>query len=299
MKTKLQVLATALIFFSIAMVSCQKESSLQPSTVTEEESLTVSQENTAAEAEYDDITEIGLSVGADLEAAASTNVEIPGAPAGGGLNGRIELFFDLQFKVGPCTKIDVSPDDSTFPKTVTVDYGEGCICRDGKFRKGAIVFYFTGPIRRPGSVLTITLRNYFVNRMHIEGVKTIKNLTENGVHAYSTLVLNGKVTWPNGRGFSYEGSKKVTQVRGSETRTIRDDVYSIEGRNKTVYANGITVNKNTETPLIKPVACPWIVKGVLKIKINDRVVYIDFGNGDCDNKATLKWAASERDITLP
>jgi hypothetical protein len=299
MKTKLQLLATALIFFSIAMVSCQKESNLQSTTVTEEESLTVSQENTAAEAEYDDITEIGLSVGADLEAAASTSAEIPGTPSGGGLNGRIELFFDLQFKVGPCTKIDVSPDDSTFPKTVTVDYGDGCICRDGKFRKGAIVFYFTGPIRRPGSELTITLRNFYVNRMHIEGVKTIKNLTENGVHAYSTTVLNGKVTWPNGRGFSYQGSKLVTQVRGSETRTIRDDVYSIEGRNKTVYANGVTVNKNTETPLIKPVACPWIVKGILKIKINDRVLYIDFGNGDCDNKATIKWAAGEKDITLP
>ena len=299
MKTKLQVLAAAVIFFSIAMLSCQKESSLQPSAVTEEESLTVSQENTAAEAEYDDITEIGLSIGADLEAAASTNVEIPGTLAGGGLNGRIELFFDLQFKVGPCTKIEVSPDDGSFPKTVIVDYGDGCICRDGKFRKGAIVFYFTGPIRRPGSVLTVTLRNFYVNRMHIEGVKTIKNLTENGVHAYSTAVVNGKVTWPNGRGFSYEGSKKVRQVRGSETRTIRDDVYSIEGRNKTVYANGVTVNKNTETALIKPVACPWIVKGVLKIKINDRVVYIDFGNGDCDNKVTLKWANGERDIILP
>ena len=163
------------------------------------------------------------------------------------------------------------------------------------------MFYFTGPIRRPGSVLTVTFRNFFVNRIHIEGTKIIKNLseTENGVHAYSTAVVNGKVTWPNGRGFSYEGAKIVTQVSGMETRTIRDDVYSIEGRNKTVYANGVTVNKNTETPLIKPVACPWIVKGVLKIKINDRVLYIDFGNGDCDNKAILKWAAGEKEITLP
>ena len=42
MKTKLQVLATALIFFSIAMVSCKKESSIQTPVATEEEALVAS-----------------------------------------------------------------------------------------------------------------------------------------------------------------------------------------------------------------------------------------------------------------
>lgn len=300
MKSKLQVLVAAWILFaSVALVSCQKDSSLQNPAVSEEEAMAATEENTSADAEYDDVAEIGLSVGADLEAEASDNGTATQSVNDGGLGVRVHLFEDLQFKIGPCTKIEVSPNDSTFPKTVIINYGEGCICRDGKFRKGAIVLHFTGPIRRSGSVLTITFRGYYVNRVHIEGTKTIKNLSEHGVHKYATLVENGKVTWPNGRGFTYEGAKVVTQVRGMETRTIRDDVYSIEGRNKTVYANGTTVIKNTETPLIKPVACAWIVKGILKVKINDRVLYIDFGNGDCDNKATLKWAGGEKHITLP
>ena len=74
---------------------------------------------------------------------------------------------------------------------------------------------------------------------------------------------------------------------------------SIEGRSKTSYANGTTVVLNTESPLVKPVACDWIVSGVLKIKINDRVLYLDFGNGDCDNKALLKWNDRVVEITLP
>ncbi len=300
MKSKLQVLVAAWILLSsVALVSCQKDSSLQNPAVSEDEAMTATEENTAADAEYDDVAEIGLSAGADLEAEASDNGTATQSVNDGGLGVRVHLFEDLQFKIGPCTKIEVSPNDSTFPKTVIINYGDGCICRDGKFRKGAIVLHFTGPIRRSGSVLTITFRSYFVNRVHIEGTKTIKNMSENGIHKYATLVENGKVTWPNGRGFTYEGAKIVTQVRGMETRTIRDDVYSIEGRNKTVYANGTVVIKNTETPLIKPVACAWIVKGILKVKINDRVLYIDFGNGDCDNKATLKWAGGERQITLP
>ena len=300
MKSKLQVLVAAWILFaSVALVSCQKESSLNNPTISEDEAVAVTQENTAADAEYDDVAEIGLSAGADLEADASDNGIATQSVSGDGLGFRPNLFEDLQFKIGPCTKIEVLPNDSTFPKTIIINYGDGCICRDGKFRKGAIVLHFTGPIRRAGSVLTITFRGYYVNRVHIEGTKIIKNLSEEGVQKYATRVENGKVTWPNGRGFTYEGAKVVTQVRGMDTRTIRDDVYSIEGRNKTVYANGTTVNKNTETPLIKPVACAWIVKGVLKVKINDRVLFIDFGNGDCDNKATLKWAGGEKEITLP
>lgn len=299
MRTKFQTLLSACILFAtVSLISCKKEGSLQSPAVSEEEAMMASEENTSADAEYDDITEIGLSAGADLEAGTTSGGEVPGSVNGGGVGLGVYLFADLQFKIGPCVKIDVTPNDSTFPKTVTINYGEGCLCRDGKFRKGVIELYFTGPIRKPGSVLTITLRDYYVNRVHIEGKKIVTNLSEANVNAYSTTVVNGKVSWPNGRGFTYEGAKVVTQVRGSETRTVRDDVYSIEGRNKTVFASGLTVNKNTETPLIKPVACSWIVQGILKIKINDRVLFIDFGAGDCDNKAMLKWAGGERAIVL-
>jgi hypothetical protein len=138
-----------------------------------------------------------------------------------------------------------------------------------------------------------------VNRVHVEGTKTITNLSTATIHQYSVVVAEGKVTWPSGRGFKYEKVKTVTQISGYETATVRDDVFSIQGRSKTTYASGITVTKNTETPLIKPVACNWIVKGILKIKINNRELFLDYGNGDCDNKALLKWGDHVREITLP
>lgn len=299
MTIKMKTLLTCLLFSTgVLLFSCKKDGSVQNPSVTEEESIAISEENTAADAEFDDVTEIGFSAGADLEVSTDPG-EVPGSGAGSASELSPNLFEELSFKTGPCTKITVIPNDNTFPKTVIVDYGDGCFCRDGKFRKGAIVLHFSAPIRRPGAVLTITLRNYFVNRVHFEGTKTIKNLSENGVHKFSVNIENGKVTWPNGRGFKYEAVKLVTQVRGMETRTIRDDVYEIEGRAKTVYSNGTTVTKNTETPLIKKITCPWIVKGVVKIKINERVFYIDFGNGECDNKAILKWEGGEKEIRLP
>lgn len=297
MKIKFQTLVIAItIIAAITIAGCKKEGSTQTTSVSDEDAQTISQENAAADAEYDDITEIGLSTGTDLEAvAAANNGSIPNERIG--IN--IDLFVDLRFKLGPCTTITVEPKDSSFPKTVTIDFGDGCLCRDGKFRKGVVVVTLSAPVRRPGAVLTIKLNDYYVNRAHIEGTKTITNLTENGMLKYSVQVTGGKITWPNGRGFSYEGLKVITRTSGGDTRTIRDDVYSFEGRAQTSYNNGITVTWNTESPLIKAVACNWIAQGVLKIKINNRVLYIDFGNGDCDNKATLTWNNRSIEITLP
>lgn len=294
-KINLKHMLAVLVISTTVLFSCQKDNSINEQPVTEEEAVTMSEENAAADAEYEEAAEIGMSVDADMEAAAragNTNF-------GFGIHANLDLFAELRHRLGPCATITITPNDTTYPKTVVIDYGDGCVCRDGKFRKGSIKLHYTKPLRRPGAVLTITLNNYFVNRAHIEGTKIITNQSVAGTIQYSVVVTGGKVTWPNGRGFKYEKVKTVTQVRGSETVTVSDDVYSIEGRSKTTYASGITVTKNTESPLIKPVACNWIVKGVLKIKINARELFLDFGNGDCDNKALLKWSGGEREITLP
>ncbi len=299
-KKGLQLSVAAFLFLiAVMLFSCQKENSPATTPVNDEEAATISQENVEAEGEFEEISEIGFSADADLEASANGETEISGSPNDGGIGVGARVYENLSFRLGSCVKITVTPDDNTFPKTVVIDFGDGCVCRDGKFRKGAIVLHYTGPLRRPGSVLTINLRNYYVNRAHIQGTKTIKNLSEGGVHKYAVAVTDGAVTWPNGRGFKYEKVKVVTQVRGMETRRVGDDVYSIEGRSKTSYANGTTVVLNTETPLIKPVDCKWIVKGILKIKINERTLFLNFGNGDCDNKAILSWGDHRREITLP
>ena len=208
-------------------------------------------------------------------------------------------------RIGDCATITVTPNDSTYPKTVTIDFGDSCRGRDGKVRSGKIVLHFTGPIRRPGSVVTMTFVNYYVNRVHIEGTKIFKNLSEPPMlHKWSVEVLDGKVTFPNGRGYTYDGIKTVKQIAGMLTNVVRDDVYQITGRSKTVFRNGTTVNINTEDPLIKKVACHWISEGTLKIKINSRVLFLDFGfpnNGGCDNKALLTWnnGNNQRIIILP
>ena len=283
------------VFAMLVFVSCQKESSVTTPSVSEEEAATLSEESSGAEASFDDVSDIAFTA-ADEE----------GEAAGFGISGRTyqPLFEALRLRIGNCATVSVFPNDSTYPKTVVIDFGDGCVGADGKTRKGKMVLHFTGPVRRPGSVVTLTFVNFYLNRAHVEGSVVFTNQSNLPQHKWSLAVLNGKVTFPSGRGYQYEGAKHVTQIAGMATRMVRDDVYKIEGRSKTEFNNGKTINLNTETPLIKKIACNWISEGTLKIKINDRVLKLDYGfpgNGDCDNKALLSWndGNSQRIIILP
>ncbi len=277
-------IATLMIMFSTLLFSCQKEfSSPNPDPLTEEQATSFSEESTIAEASFEDVTDV-VQTAAEEEGNAS---EL-------GLNGRsfFPLFTELRVSIGDCATVTVSPNDSTYPKTITIDFGDSCKGRDGKVRSGAIIIHLTAPIRRPGSVATVTFRDFSVNHVKLEGTKIISNLSNPPQHKWSIQVVGGKVTFRGGRGYSFESVKYKKQVAGMDTRQVRDDVYEIEGRAKIVFNNGTTINLNTETALTKKVACPWISNGVLKIKINDRVLFLDYGypnNGDCDNKALLTW----------
>jgi hypothetical protein len=290
---RINIAAIAVLFSTFIFTSCQKENSLINSTtsttttVTEEDAKVYSDESAQADASFDDVEDLSR-IAAEEEGDASMYGR------SGDASGRyFPTFEELRLRLGPCATITVTPNDSTYPKTITIDFGPiGCLCADGKYRRGAIVIHLTAPIRRPGAVMTITFVDFYLNRAHIEGTKVVSNLSENGNIKFTVQVVGGKVTFPNGRGYQYQSLKYVRQIEGGSTRTIRDDVYSIEGRSKTEFNNGLTIILDTETPLIKKVVCPWISKGVLKIKINDRVLFLDFGapsNGDCDNKALLTW----------
>ena len=300
--TRITSAAIAVLFSAFIFTSCQKENSLTTTTdVTEEEAANLSDESTQAEASFDDADDIAFIAAKEEGNAGGFGVEGRSAT-----QNRIYLpsFFELRERIGDCADITVAPNDSTYPKTVTIDFGDSCRGRDGKVRSGKIVLHFTGPVRRPGSVVTLTFVRYHVNRVHIEGKKIFKNLSIPPTHKWSIEVLDGRVTFPNGTGFTYEGIKTVTQIAGMLTCIVRDDVYKITGRSKTIFNNGITVNLNTEEPLIKKVNCHWISEGTLKIKINARILYLDFGfpnNGYCDNKALLTWnnGSNQRVIFLP
>ena len=293
-------IATFSLLIVAFLLSCQKENSQNSNSNTEEEVVVAASESTEAEASFDDVADVAM-VAADEEDAASTS------GSGGRFTGSqrlLPVFHELRLLIGDCATVEVYPNDSTYPKTITISFGDSCIGRDGKIRKGKIVLHLTGPIRHSGSVMTITFVNFYLNRAHLEGTKIITNLSENHTIKFTVQVVGGKVTWPNGRGFKYESFKYKKQIEGMDTRIVLDNVFEITGESKTEFNNGLVIKLNTVDPLIKKVICPWISDGTLKIQINNRILKLDYGfpsNGDCDNKALLTWnnGNNQRVILLP
>lgn len=293
-----RILIAAFITFGVAFLfSCQKESNLNSSTeLTEDEAASYSDEGAQADGSFDDVTDVSMFA-ADAESEASTGRTTD-------VNLGVFIHLKLRVLIGDCATVTVYPNDSTYPKTITLDFGNGCVGLDGKWRSGKIVIHLTAPIRQPGAVMTVTFVDFHLNRAHIEGTKVVTNLSQGNTIKFSVQVTGGKVTFPNGRGYQYEAFKYKKQIEGMNTNIHEDNVFQITGWAKIKYNNGLTINFDVVDPLIKKVSCPWLSDGTLKIKINNRVLKIDYGfpnNGNCDNKALLTWnnGNNQRVILLP
>lgn len=207
----------------------------------------------------------------------------------------------------------------TFPKTLTIDFGTaGCLGADGKTRKGKIIVTTTGKYRDAGTVITTTLDNFYVSDngtdfYHIEGTRTVTN---QGNYTFSVVVSGAKITHPDGTFLTWESTRTRTWIEGMNTgflslksdstccmwwTGILDDVYSVTGSGSGVNRDGIAFTV-TVTEALRVQFCGYKVEvtdGVVEIQpdgLKKRTV--DFGDGTCDNSATVSVGNKTKTIQL-
>lgn len=212
------------------------------------------------------------------------------------LDGRAQGFF--QDLYSGCATVTMSPVGSTFPKTITVDFGTtNCTGRDLRARRGQLVATITDYYRNAGCVITITPQNYYVNDYKVEGTKTITNNGRNtaGNLSYSVQVSNGKITTPDGDLIEWESTRNNEWVEGESTTWdtnglagILDDVYHITGTASGTNRDGRAFTATIVNALRVESDCRWITQGTLDVQPEDlKLRTIDFGSGSCDNEATI------------
>lgn len=184
-----------------------------------------------------------------------------------------------------CPVITVTNPNQYPGAMLTVDYGTGCVdSTDGKTRRGSITATFSAPWDSVGCVITINLNNYYVNNIHYEGTVTV---TRNSQYSYTTAVQNGKCTTTNWV-LTWASTRTITQTAGTSTTNASDDIYTISGNANGVNRNNLAYTVNITQDLVKEQACSWISKGVIELTPDGMATRtVDFGDGTCDNKATL------------
>lgn len=187
----------------------------------------------------------------------------------------------------PCATITITP-ASGFPKTILIDFGVSCTDQRGNTRSGKIRIVLSDSVRKTNSTAVMTFENYFVNSYKKEGTITWTNTSTPGTRSWTRLTENGKVTAPDNRYWLHSGIRYVVQTAGVNTpMNLLDDIYSITGTHSVTNSSGKTRDCNVLDALQKKTACHNIDKGTLKVQGPNHYAIINFGDGTCDNLATI------------
>jgi len=192
--------------------------------------------------------------------------------------------------VGPCATVTAS--STEFPKTITIDFGEGCVGPYGKTKKGKILIDVSDDIRNEGATRVITFDNFYIEEAKIEGTRTATNIGES-TSGYPVISVVGDLSaTKGGNTWSRTFEREREWIAGSETCERSDDEFLITGEGTTVGKKGHVIEHTILTPLhVAPAMCNYIMSGSVEIthegKYKKRGGTIDWGAGDCDNIATL------------
>ncbi|MBM3413057.1 MAG: hypothetical protein FJY19_06735 [Bacteroidetes bacterium] len=278
---------------ALALVACKKEKSntQDPAEQLEISTSKLSSESDAeAEVIYDGVFDDAMGVSDEV------------GLAGMGIFGRLNA----------CPTVTVTRPNAPapFPVRVVLDFGTGCVARDGHFRKGKIIHVYTNRLIIPQAVAETSFDNFYYDSTKVEGVMRIKNTSEPNVGPrFQINVINGKLTRPNGNFIKWNSEKVRTQIEGVSTPFMpMDDVFKITGGARGLVKRDTTLVGWSATilePLIRRNNCRWIVKGTVKVvKENSTtgtryVGVINYGMGACDNLATVTINGVVHHITLP
>lgn len=203
-----------------------------------------------------------------------------------------------------CASVTVTPIANTWPKTVTFDFGStGCTNDNGVTRTGQIIAVFSGPLTTTGLSRTITFNNYTVNGTKVEGTKVITiniNKTTNN-YVFTEVVSNAKLSnTTTGLNVSWNSTKKLEWITGPNPLVHTDDAFSITGSTSGVNSKGKAFTVLITKPLIRKLACRFIVSGTIQTteSPNNFIRVLDYGDGACDNQATVTINGVSKPIIL-
>jgi hypothetical protein len=181
----------------------------------------------------------------------------------------------------------ISEDVATFPKTITVDFGTGCTDYFGRTRVGKMFIHLTDSFHLAGAIRTVTFENFSINGIGITGSRITTNTGENtsGQPTF-TRVIDTDIT-NNGSTFQRNFTHQMTWTSGYNTPACFDNSWSITGSGTVVRANGNTLTRTITSPLIIDFSCQHIKQGTIQITTGVGTWTLDYGNGSCDNAATV------------
>jgi len=199
-------------------------------------------------------------------------------------------------------KVTLKKKVSSDPDSLVVDFGTtGCTDNRGNTRTGVMIMTYTTDRKVSHSVSFI---NFFINGRKVEGTRTVTRTSISPLTSTVTMT-GGKITWPDGTFATREASH--TRVWNRSLPSSPDDNMVIKQGGTASGTNRSGKNYSTEliTDITFKFGCNQGTKRILipvsgtkVITVGDKTITIDFGDGTCDDKATVTVNGESKEITL-
>lgn len=259
------------------------------------------QNETTPETSSDELTIAEMEVDA-LKSLESTEEEISAArfaakftpPPGGKLTVPRQFLGD---RFPECAEVTVRGDG--FPKVVTIVYGDDCLTRGGVPKTGTVIITLSDSVHLPGASYTVEFVDMTIgNRVHNRtATYTNDGVNDNGNQVIS-FTMNSTITVRDSIIVERESAYSREWLSGFRTPQIGDDSFLLTGSSSLTVNGEAKFSTLITDPLLYDRACRFILSGTVEITRNDERLYIDFGDGECDNIAVVTKDGESAEIEL-
>ncbi|WP_435261441.1 hypothetical protein [Tenacibaculum sp. nBUS_03] len=175
---------------------------------------------------------------------------------------------------------------TTNGKIVNLDFGAGCEGKRGRIFAGKIIIEYV--LENQSFSKTVSFENFSVNGNAIEGGMSASKVKENANgNPERSHMVDITITLESGEAIVKKGEKVKEKIAGADTKDRGDDVFLISGFWESVNKNGNAKKAQITTSLRREYACKYIVSGVIELTKGTSKYVLDFGDGSCDNLATI------------
>jgi hypothetical protein len=293
MKTKILAL---LVIFSFAVISCQKNddsaSADQSAALLKSATIAVNDvavQSVATEANFE--TDYYGEFEHLLRQLAHFKGKKGNLLAGLGHNHYVE---------GQLPVVSIDTAAAGYPITITIEYGDGTATTHGRTIAGTVTIEISGDKNTDGSTRIITYQNCVIDSIGINGTSTETFNGDNTTIRKVTIVSDATFTLADGTVIERQGTHVREWLKGLDTQTDRsDDMIQTTGSITAKSSSGDVYTRVITDPLINLGDCRHHVQGIVQYSQNGTVIAeVNYGDGTCDNLATLTKDGTTVDIEL-
>ena len=182
---------------------------------------------------------------------------------------------------------------------VTLDYGDACTTKKEDVLSGKIEMLISPNLEDQSIVIDYSFDDFYFNDKKIEGsVNKIRTRSNENGNPQAIINRDIKITWEDTSSSFIKGERKREWIEGTDNLLWADNVFSITGNWTITKRNGNIRTSNIVEPLIRNMACKFLVSGIVEIEKNDKKKVLDYGDGECNDLASLTVEGKTYEIHL-